>query len=78
MRPVGDPAAWNPRTTNGREDGGRKGDHLARPNHSYDKRRRELAKKQKQEQKRQRKLEKKNAPPADGADQSPDDAGPGA
>ena len=38
---------------------------MGRPNHSYEKRRRELEKKKKQEAKRLRKLEKNKAPAAE-------------
>lgn len=38
---------------------------MGKPNHSFEKRRRELEKKKKQEAKRQRKLERKNAPVAE-------------
>jgi len=44
---------------------------LARDNYSYQKYRRELAKKKKREEKMQRKLDKKNAAPKDGAEQAP-------
>lgn len=42
---------------------------LARDNYSYQKYRRELAKKKKKEEKMQRKLDKKNTQPKDGAEQ---------
>ncbi len=42
---------------------------MGKPNHSFEKRRRELEKKKKQEAKRQRKLERKNAPVAEETDQ---------
>ncbi|KPK41308.1 MAG: hypothetical protein AMJ65_09755 [Phycisphaerae bacterium SG8_4] len=42
---------------------------MGKPNHSFEKRRRELEKKKKQEAKRQRKLERKNAPAAEEPDQ---------
>ena len=44
---------------------------MGKPNHSFEKRRRELEKKKKQEAKRQRKLERKNAPAAEELDQDP-------
>ena len=44
---------------------------LARPNHSFEKRRRELEKKRKQEEKRQKKLDKKK--PRDETDAAPRD-----
>ena len=76
MWPADDLAASDRRATDRREESGRKGDHLARPNHSYEKRRKELAKKQKKEQKRLRKLAKKEAQLTGGADQSPEAADP--
>ena len=42
---------------------------MARDNYSYQKHKRELAKKKKKEDKMQRKLDKKNAVPKDGAEQ---------
>jgi hypothetical protein len=48
-----------------------KEDILARNNYSYQKYRRELAKKKKKEEKMQRKLDKKNAPPENNAEQVP-------
>lgn len=44
---------------------------LARDNYSYQKYRRELAKKKKKEEKMQRKLEKKNMAPADNKEGAP-------
>jgi len=44
---------------------------LARDNYSYQKHRRELAKKKKKEEKMQRKLDRKNMAPKDGAEQVP-------
>ena len=44
---------------------------MARDNYSYQKYRRELAKKKKKEEKMQRKLEKKNAAPADNTQEAP-------
>jgi len=45
---------------------------MGKPNHSYEKRRRELEKKKKQEAKRQRKLEKKKTPAAEELNQGQD------
>jgi hypothetical protein len=42
---------------------------MGKPNHSFEKRRREIEKKKKQEAKRQRRLERKNAPAAEELDQ---------
>jgi hypothetical protein len=44
---------------------------VARDNYSFQKYKRELAKKKKREEKEQRKLEKKNAPPQDDQGQAP-------
>ena len=49
---------------------------MARDNYSYQKYRRELAKKKKKEDKLQRKLDKKNAPSAQGPAQAPGDNTP--
>jgi len=49
---------------------------LARDNYSYQKYRRELAKKKKKEDKLQRKLDKKNAPNAEGPAQASGDNAP--
>ena len=55
---------------------------MGKPNHSFEKRRREMDKKKKKEEKRQRKLEKKNAPetdelnPEETLDQDVQDIGP--
>ena len=43
---------------------------MAKPNYSFEKRQKELAKKRKKEEKRQRKLEKQSQP-GEGMDQSP-------
>jgi len=45
---------------------------MGRPNHSFEKRRRELEKKKKQEAKRLRKLEKNKTPAAEEIDQEQD------
>lgn len=45
---------------------------MARPNYSYQKRQKELAKQAKREEKKQRRLEKKIAPSEDNPDQGPD------
>jgi hypothetical protein len=45
---------------------------LAKPNYQYEKRQRDLAKKQKQEEKKQRKTQKGDVPPADNAAPSTD------
>jgi len=45
---------------------------MAKPNYSYEKRQKELARQKKQEEKRLRKLEKRNAPADDEASESVD------
>jgi len=48
---------------------------MARPNYSYEKRKKELAKKKKREAKRQRKLANDDVPPSEDPDSAPDQAG---
>jgi hypothetical protein len=47
---------------------------LAKPNHQFEKRQRELAKQKKKEEKRQRKLERKSDPTKDDNAVPPEDA----
>lgn len=46
---------------------------MARPNHQFEKRQRELAKKKKKEEKKQRKLERKSGVTKDEASVAPED-----
>lgn len=53
---------------------------MAKPNHSFEKRRREMEKKQKKEEKRQRKIERTTEDsvegvPAEGEESAPDETG---